>query len=106
EEFGQSVNGRSDELILQQVYYLAKTAPEYFIFNAVEQMWMSRNESGMKRYLKSLGYSSKVESGDTISELDSILEKIQTLNEVSWAGTPAGYQMGVHDAPEGRILVR
>lgn len=67
--------------------------------------WIQINETSLKRLLRGSGFVSKPIEAGLISEVDEILIRIQRGKDVSFAGPLAGFQIGVHQVMESRILV-
>jgi len=76
----------------------------YWIQDARSE-WIRVNESAVNRLLKSKGLTARVSKGHDISALEKELIRIQTNQNVKYAGPLAGYRTGIHELPEGKILV-
>lgn len=73
-----------------------------------------RNESGeyqkaaigsIGRYLRKLGFSSKTAEGHSLSPKDRAIERIETHCTVDYAGSLAGYSVGLREIHGRKILV-
>jgi len=62
-------------------------------------------ESGVSRYLRSIGYSSRRGDDELISPLEDVLMRLQQQHNVAYAGSLAGYRVGVYAVQGGTILV-
>jgi hypothetical protein len=62
-------------------------------------------ESGMKRFLKALGYRVKAEDGELLSPLEDVVMRLQQQHYLSYAGPLAGYMSGIYKVQDANILV-
>ena len=67
--------------------------------------WMPMNETGLKRLLKSKGFSAKAAEGEAVSALDLAIIEIQHNRNVDYAASLAGYAKGVYEILGSRVLV-
>ena len=75
----------------------------YWITNDRNEM-IEINENSMRMHLMKMGVSSGAEKGE-LSEVDSWLVKIQTRQDVLYAGPLAGHAVGVKEMCGQRILI-
>ena len=83
-------------------------------FDPDSQTYYRRNEDGdyqkaaigsIGRYLRKLGFSSKMSEGQTLSPKDRAIEYIETQCKVDYAGSLAGQSVGFHEIRGRKILV-
>jgi hypothetical protein len=67
--------------------------------------WISLNETQIKRELRGRRISPKAPEGSYTSPLDECLLDIQHNHDVHYAGALAGYEAGMYDMGERRVLV-
>jgi hypothetical protein len=68
-------------------------------------VWISINETSLKRQLRACGFSATIREHETISDLDRCINTIQLKFNVAYVGPLAGYQKGITEAFGKRILV-
>jgi hypothetical protein len=67
--------------------------------------WIPATEAHVKRELRKLGYCSRVQSGENLSQVESKLSEIQLNRDIKFSGAVAGYRVGLIEDEFGRILV-
>lgn len=67
--------------------------------------WISLSERSLRRHLKGLGRRIKTEEGETLSQIDQMVEHAEMLRRVEYAGPLAGWWSGFHDMFGKNILV-
>ena len=82
--------------------YYDSVRKEYLIKNPSGR-WLALTVASMKRRLKAMGYSPR--TGDTVSEVDSMLIELEDKYDVSYAAPLAGRMAGFHQHNATRILV-
>lgn len=90
--------------VARPVFYYEVMTKSYWMEDA-RQNWVPINESSLRRHLQARGYSSKKKDGDTVSDVDGVINKIQLNFNVVYAGPLAGYQKGVHEVGAGRKIL-
>jgi len=90
-------------LPLPDIFYSGKTK-DYFIEND-RGLWITVNEGSLKRHLKKQGFISEVTKGEALSSLDDCLTGIQLQQDVHYAAPLAGYDSGIYDINNRRVLV-
>jgi hypothetical protein len=78
---------------------------KFFRRAADGRRYIGATYAGMRRYLKSLGYSDKRGEGEVLSPLDRALEEIETRQAVDYAAPLAGHQPGAFQCGGLTILV-
>jgi hypothetical protein len=68
-------------------------------------IWISFNETSLKRLLKQKGFSTDCGKNENLSELDETILQIQTKQNISYAASLAGYSKGIQFSNGSRILV-
>ena len=67
--------------------------------------WIEASESGARRFLKCAGVTANVAPGESASPLDHALDNALRQRAVVFAGPVAGMPVGLHQTPDGPILV-
>ena len=69
--------------------------------------WVDKSEVQFRRHLKKRGLNSSPDykNGEVVSEIDELLENIESNCRVFYAGALAGWQRGIHEMEGERILV-
>ena len=69
--------------------------------------WITIHVADVRRKLRLAGYSAKNSDGrDSLSNVDMLIEAIQSQRNVDYAGSLAGYNTGVHTINGHRVLVK
>lgn len=68
--------------------------------------WVAIQAHDAKRWIAQAGFRTRVRKHQTISEADQILVAIQKINDVQYAGSLAGYRLGIYEIEGARILVK
>lgn len=89
---------------LPDSYYEPSQRQYWFIPNG-SGGHVSVNDAGVKRYLKSLGFSGKADDGQFLSPLEATVLVLQQQHELAYAGPLAGYHAGIHKIQGSNILV-
>jgi len=90
-------------LPLPEIFYSGKSK-DYFIEND-RHLWITVNEGSVKRHLKQQGFISELVKGEALSPLDACLTAIQLQQDVHYAAPLAGYDSGIYDINNRRVLV-
>jgi hypothetical protein len=69
------------------------------------QNWIKINETSVTRHLEDLGFQSRKDKDETISESSRILNSIQLSMDVEYAGSLAGYEKGILEYRGKRFLI-
>jgi hypothetical protein len=105
--FPQTGAGSSSAIIAAlpkpEVYFDAP-GNVYYVLND-RQMWMPFTETALKRKLTLLGLSARVDEGELLSEIDTLLYTIQTTKDVDYVGPLAGHKAGLCTIQATRALV-
>jgi hypothetical protein len=62
-------------------------------------------ESGISRFLRSIGYSSRRADDELLSPLENVLMRLQLEHYLAYAGPLAGYRAGIYKVQGAHILV-
>lgn len=68
--------------------------------------WMLVTAGDIRRRLKEMGFRSKTEPDEEVSQVDRLLTALQHSNDVDYADSLAGYKTGIYMIKGKRILVR
>lgn len=73
-------------------------------------VWVKKTEPQLRRWLKGQGVphgltAAQKEAGESLSELDKLLLKVETDNVVEWCGVLAGRKAGLYTMSGQRVLV-
>jgi hypothetical protein len=90
-------------LPLPELYYDGHSKG-YFIRND-RGLWISISEGSAKRHLKGQGFGTDIPEGQALSRLDECVSAIQLQQDVSYAAPLAGYDAGLREINNKRILV-
>ena len=85
------------------VYY-HQGGKDFYLRND-RDFWIAVNEAAVKRHLKIQGYSAEKFTTEPVSLLDQCLNTIQTKQDVNYAAPLAGYDAGIYEINNRRILV-
>lgn len=96
------VQSIEEEIEAEPLGYYDSVRKEYLIKNPAGR-WLALPVASMKRRLKAMGYSPR--SGDTVSEVDSMLIELEDKYDVSYAAPLAGHMAGFHQHNATRLLV-
>lgn len=67
--------------------------------------WIQYSEKSLSRILRSYGFSRDEWEANDLSKLENEIMRIETQENVEWAGQIAGYQAGLHETAGQSILV-
>ena len=87
---------------LEPLGYYDSIRKEYLIKNPAGR-WLALAVASMKRRLRAMGYTPR--TGDTVSEVDSMLIEMEDKYDVSYAAPLAGRMAGFHQHNATRVLV-
>ena len=76
-----------------------------FLLKNHRGVWLSLTETGFKRHLRCAGFSSRVEEGERLSEVDIEILRIQNHCDVDYSGPLCGEDEGFHTKGSTRVLV-
>lgn len=96
-------NKSPSDKILPPIFY--ERGARLFWKKNQENIWAGYNDASCRRFLKSLGYESKLLKGESISQLDQCIADIQEHQSVAHAGIVAGYPEGIHDILGAKVLI-
>ncbi len=89
--------------VTDEIFYCVPTK-EYLLKNESGR-WLSLNDGGFKRWLRSKGYRSRPAEGESISAAEAVMLHIQDHRDVDFAGAVAGKCLGFHAENGTRFLV-
>jgi len=92
-----------DFLPLPEIYF-EHLRGGYWIKNA-RGGWIQINETTAKRLLRQQGFFNQCVNGEMISSMESALLRIQREQDITYAGPLAGYQCGISEFSQNRILI-
>lgn len=67
--------------------------------------WMSVDKESIKARLQKLGFRSRLSQGETISQTDNEILKIQEHRNINYSCALAGFKRGVHDINGSKVLI-
>lgn len=86
-----------------ECYYDA--AKGAYIFPNGRGGWMPMNETNTRRRLKTHGFSTVLQDGESLSPIDDALLTIQDERNIDYFGEVAGWKAGLHDMLGRQVLV-
>lgn len=93
----------NEALPLPQIYY-QPTGPVYWVEDRSAK-WIGVNESSVRLRLRAAGFSSEICDGSRNHQVDDCLLQIQDSQNISYAGSLAGYRAGLHEIHLRQVLV-
>jgi hypothetical protein len=87
-----------------QPLYFEPISGRYFVLNDHGE-WMGVGGATAETYIVSLGHSRLIPKGESMSDAEHMLLRIQLENSVHYAGPLAGYKIGPHTIGPTRVLV-
>ena len=89
--------------LIDKIFYDAQR--HYYWMPNDREGWITVSEGSLKRHLKGFGVSIDNDKDEILSELEICLNKIQTEQDICYAGPLAGYEAGRFEIENRRILV-
>ena len=84
--------------------YFEPVTSRYYLLNDHGE-WMGVGGGTAESFIVSLGHSRLIPKGESMSDAESMLLRIQMENSVHYAGPLAGYKIGPHTIGPTRVLV-
>ena len=84
--------------------YYDPAGKHYWIQNA-RGNWIEVNETSVRRHLKQAGFQATAGNGESLSQVDKEINRVQTELDLAFAGPLAGHRAGVHTIVGNRVLV-
>jgi hypothetical protein len=98
-------NSENSEENAEQIDCCFDTGRNQYWINNQRGAWIALNETQFKRELRQRGVSPVIPKSSFVSPLDERLLWIQHNCDVHYSGALAGYEAGIHNMGERRILV-
>ncbi len=94
-----------DALPRPEMYYDPYSSGKCFFVKNNRGSFIPVTEGNLKRHLRKAGFASEVPKGVLVSEIDGIIDEVQTTRDVEYAGPLAGYGTGEYKVQTRRVLV-
>lgn len=92
----------TEVLPVPNIYYQS-TGPAYWVEDSTAR-WIGVNESSVRLRLRAAGFSTEIRAGMN-NQVDECLLRIQDSQNISYAGSLAGYRAGLHEIHRRQVLV-